>query len=473
MKNIILYVFLLISVFQVTGCKKFLEAKSKEEIIPKTAIDLRELLLGNGYPQATSAYFHFLAMLDDDVQLNTASSQVGTTEIVARFPVYTWQPNLYDNTYTLPGLSGSLTSYELLYGWIRGCNAVLDYADDVTGTTEDVARVKAEALALRAFHYYYLINLYGVPYNKDKSAAGVPLKLVSGLTENPIGRNTVQEVYHQMVKDLEEAISLFKAISVTRNDFRINLPAACILLSRVYLYMGEWDRSITSATLAAERGGALTNLTGQNAPYFILDYNSSELAWNFGSQDVSFPPGFLPSPDLLSMYSEADVRSKLFFNNDQTLPAKYSNDFTVSKFGKGMRTAEAYLNRAEANAEKALKGDAASLQAALSDLNLLRYNRIIGYSDVIINDANVLREEIRKERRKELCFEDHRWFDLRRYGMPEITHTYKASAGSSVVTFTLKQNDPYYTLPIPDGMFNNNKLLTQNPSRSQAPRVGQ
>lgn len=473
MKNIIRYIFLLISLFQITGCKKFLEAKSNEEVIPKTAIDLRELLLGNGYPQPTSAYFHFLALLDDDVQLNTSSSQVGKTDIIARFPVYTWQPNLYDNTYTLTGLSGSLTAYELLYGRIRGCNAVLDYVDQATGSAEDLARVKAEALALRALHYYYLVNLYGAPYNKDKSAAGVPLKLISGLTENEIGRNTVQEVYTQMVKDLEGAVTLFKSISVTRNDFRINLPATCILLSRVYLYMGEWDKSAQAATLAIERGGALTNLTLESSPYVILDYKSSEMAWNFGSQDVTFPPGLVPAIDLLSMYEPSDVRFKLFFNNGKTLPAKYSSDFSISKFGKGMRTSEAYLNRAEANVEKALSGNGSASQAALADLNLLRSNRIIGYTNISISDPLVLRDEIRKERRKELCFEDHRWFDLRRYGMPAITHVYKATSGSAVVTFTLKQNDPYYTLPIPDGMFRNNSLLTQNPSRDQALRVGQ
>lgn len=473
MKKITLYIGLLVMTFYTTGCKKFLEQKSNEEVIPKTAADLRELLLGNGYPHVTSAIFNFLGCMDDDIQFNTSGSQVGGSNAVARFPVYTWQPNMYDNTGTLSSLTGTSTSYQILYEKIRGCNAVLDYVDQASGTAQDLARVKAEALALRAFHYYYLVNFYGSPYNKDKSSPGVPLKLTSGLPENPIGRNTVGEVYTQMVKDLNEAISLFKNISINRNDFRINLPATYILLSRVYLYMGEWDNSIAAATGAIENGGLLTNLTTVTAPYFILDYQSSEMAWNFGPKDVSFPTGFVPAADLLSQYDANDVRYKLFFNNAKTLPAKYSTSFSVSRFGKGMRTAEAYLNRAEASAEKALSGNTASVQTALADLNLLRSNRINGYTDVIISDPLTLRTEIRKERRKELCFEDHRWFDLRRYGMPQIIHAYKVSAASPVVNFVLKQNDPFYTLPIPDGMFKNNSLLTQNPSRDQALRVGQ
>lgn len=471
MKKLIQYICLLVVLFHASGCKKFLEQKSNEEVIPKTAQDLRELLLGNGYPTET---FHFLIYMDDDLQFDNSSSQVGRPDALARFPVYTWQPTIYDNiNKSLSGLSGNEMAYPALYARIMGCNAVLDYVSEVKGTNEELARIKAEALALRALHYYYLVNLYGSPYNKDKSSAGVPLKLSSGLSEKSIARSTVEEVYVQIVKDLNQAVSLFKDISITKNDFRINLPATYILLSRVYLYMGEWDRSIEAATLAIEKGGPLTNLNTKTAPYYILDYQSSEMAWNFGDQDSYFPPIFRPAVNLLSLYDTEDARLKIFFNADKSLPAKYSGLFSISRFGKGIRTAEAYLNRAEAQAEKAIGGNSSSAQAALADLNLLRSNRVSGYTGVIIGDATTLRAEIRKERRKELCFEDHRWFDLRRYGMPELTHTYKATPASSIVSFTLKENDPFYTLPIPDLVFNNNPLLTQNPSRNQALRVGQ
>lgn len=58
---------------------------------------------------------------------------------------------------------------------------------------------------------------------------------------------------------------------------------------------------------------------------------------------------------------------------------------------------------------------------------------------------------------KELCFEGQRWFDLRRYGMPQIVHRW----GEQV--YTLKQNDPSYTMPIPDAVLIKNKKLEQNP----------
>lgn len=74
------------------------------------------------------------------------------------------------------------------------------------------------------------------------------------------------------------------------------------------------------------------------------------------------------------------------------------------------------MNRAEAYAQ-ILK-----LTEALSDLNKLRRNRIVDYEDVNILDQALLIDEIRLERRRELCFDEHRWFDLRRYGMP-LFHT--------------------------------------------------
>lgn len=94
-----------------------------------------------------------------------------------------------------------------------------------------------------------------------------------------------------------------------------------------------------------------------------------------------------------------------------------------------MRISEAYLNRAEAYAQ--MNGNETK---AIADLNTLRRYRITDYQD-ITNVADLL-QEIRQERRRELCFDEHRWFDLRRYGMPSITHQYKAAKDDKWLTFT-------------------------------------
>lgn len=76
--------------------------------------------------------------------------------------------------------------------------------------------------------------------------------------------------------------------------------------------------------------------------------------------------------------------------------------------------------------------------------------------------GDALLERIREERRSELCFEGHRWFDLRRYGMPQFSRDWKKKK-AVVKRYTLNQNDPSYTMPIAPSILEKNPYLEQNP----------
>ena len=90
------------------------------------------------------------------------------------------------------------------------------------------------------------------------------------------------------------------------------------------------------------------------------------------------------------------------------------------------------------------------------DLEKLYYNMVAAKADWLYNlpqwDALLT-----EERRKELCYEGQRWFDLRRYGMPSIQHKWEGKV------YTLTKNDPSYVLPIPTEVLQRNLLLEQNP----------
>lgn len=64
-------------------------------------------------------------------------------------------------------------------------------------------------------------------------------------------------------------------------------------------------------------------------------------------------------------------------------------------------------------------------------------------------------QEVRNERRREMCFEQLRWFDLRRWDRPAIVHTYTPDLAdpSGVEYYVLEKDDPAYTLPVPRTVF--------------------
>ena len=101
----------------------------------------------------------------------------------------------------------------------------------VTGTIDEKTLVKAQAYALRALYEFNLVNLFGEPYNHNPQALGIPLRLSSGVEKDEIARNTVKEVYDQVIKDLNEAERLYMELPKNlqyRQDMRTSLPLSLI-----------------------------------------------------------------------------------------------------------------------------------------------------------------------------------------------------------------------------------------------------
>ena len=119
---------------------------------------------------------------------------------------------------------------------------------------------------------------------------------------------------------------------------------------------------------------------------------------------------------LRDLYIDKDLRKKIFFKESSSGRAiTYSNKIgvndvkPVSDWGM-IRLAEVFLNKAEA---QALLGNESDAINTLQDLQKMRYSEIPEF----VGSGLELIEFIRTERRLELCFEGHRWFDLRRYSV--------------------------------------------------------
>ncbi|MBQ6794158.1 MAG: RagB/SusD family nutrient uptake outer membrane protein [Butyricimonas sp.] len=440
-----------------SACSDFLEEKSQDEVIVKTVEDYRELLIG--YMNGSNTY-SMLYALDDDIRIDDTkfSAVRDDNNVLQHSGCFTWQPDMWEREAKLPD------SYKGTYSQLTGINAVLDGIDEAIGLEADKEIIKAEALSLRALYYYMLVNLYGEPYNYNKKALGVPLKLTAGLVENGIARNTVEEVYAQILKDLKVALGLFEKYPKQRGNYQINITSAYILLSRIYLYMEQWENVIQEADKAIKTAEGLTDYTAfaPGAKFYMTTYDHSEVEWLWGYNLIIKP--FAPSEDLLVRYDDKDMRLALWFSTDRLVILKKNVESYAPT--NTIRISEAYLNRAEAYAQLE------KLTEGLTDLNELRRHRILDYQDISLQDSKRLLEEVRLERRLEFCFDWHRWFDLRRYGMPSISHDYKSKAGMPWVRYTLREKDPLYTLPISTVMMKNNNKLVQNASADEQERIG-
>lgn len=105
-----------------------------------------------------------------------------------------------------------------------------------------------------------------------------------------------------------------------------------------------------------------------------------------------------------------------------------------------------------------------STQEATDAVNTLREYRFDpeDFEEETFDTQDELIEFVRDERRRELCFEGQRWFDLRRWGMPAITHKWHSDENSTS-TYRLEERDLMYTIPIPTEALEKNGKLKQNP----------
>lgn len=292
-KNVVYIIGLLM---MVTSCSDFLEPKSQSEFVPKNAVSLNEMLLGDAYPQpnVSSCYlFSLQTMLDDDI---CCSSLPYTAYQVAQLPgynaLYSWQPDMF---YLMGEVNIFYNVWESYYQFILGANAALDYIDDMVGTYEEKAIVKAQSYALRALYYFNLVNLFGEPYNHNKKALGVPLKISSELTSTLPARNTVEEVYTQIEKDLNEAEKFYLSLpesSQFSKNYRTSLPMVQLLKSRVYLHMERWSEAAEYADkVISDWSFSLVDLNTLPAPtakepyYNFISFDCSETIWLYGSVD--------------------------------------------------------------------------------------------------------------------------------------------------------------------------------------------
>jgi hypothetical protein len=285
--------------------------------------------------------------------------------------------------------------------------------------------------------YAYIPTAIYQPANRG----GVPVNLVGIKSLDQMqdrARAPIAEVYQLIYNQLNEAIQDMDAGSKTRQaPHYATAGAARALFSRVALYNGDWQNAVRYSTEVIESGiaGFSTNAS------FVADWRravhpesifevffavpdnigvNESLRATFttrienGSTTPVSHGNVVLSPALFALYSANDVRRQIILPGLGNNASRQEMTKFFSKAGANnldhipvLRMSEMYLNRAEANFRL---GNTA---AALEDLNRIRTRA--GLTAVTLA-GDALLEEIILQRRLELAFEGHRFFDLKRLG---------------------------------------------------------
>lgn len=359
---------------------------------------------------------------------------------------------------TLTAINGAVLGiWRAAYSGINRTNNVLDAIPNVFDAGDPrAAAYRGEALFIRALHYSILVRAFGdVPLVLTPSRGVGEASLVS--------RNPQADVYATIVADLEEAATL---LPTTRVDGRATQAAANALLARVYLENGEYalarDRA---ATVIANPAYSLmptfpTTVGGVTRVSFFAQKHSSESifelpysvnhsnaqAFWFFTAELGGRWGYAPTPALYNAFEAGDPRRDASIGTDGA-SRWYGNKYFRIALGDDnvivLRLPEMYLIRAEANARLG-----ASDVVVRDDIDVVR-NRA-GLADLpttVVTQADLL-TAVLQERRVELAFEGHRFWDLRRHGLAQ-----------TVLGLTADR----LLWPIPQAELDVNSNMTQNP----------
>lgn len=456
------YIILGIAVFELS-CKRFIEID-----LPKTSLVNETVFQTND--QATATIVGTYATLrtsgsfaSGNINGIGASAGLSSDELISYLAGYF----PYNENQLTPETSNGLpTLYSGPYQSIFTANTIIEGLQASNGVTPLVKeQLQGEALFIRAFAHFYLVNLFGQ----------IPLQLSSDYRITSIStKASIEQVYQQIVTDLKTAEIKLQENYPSSGRVRPNKSAAQALLARVYLYVQDWGNAEKYASLVISK----------TSTYNLVDFdgvflaNSREAIWqleppqNSGALEGAFfipgslvvPPGnvSLRNSFAQSAFEVGDKRKDAWVRS-YTIPAgtyyypfkyKIRSATIATEYSMVLRLAEQYLIRAEARINQG------KTELGIGDLNTVRKRQLptgVNANTLPLLPTNSIKSvalfAVEQERKVELFSEwGHRWFDLKRTG--------RATVVLSLIKPLWQPTDVLY--PIPQIEVNRNRNITQN-----------
>ena len=475
MKKIAYLFSLLLVVGAASSCKKLLEIKETDAIAGEKALSTVTFV-----EQAIIGAYAGLGV-EMNIQLNAVfSDELATAgEFYNAQTTHEWQYGATD-----VGIRDSYTAINPNYTIINRVNVALAALPgaDSTRVGDEVKRrvLRGEALFLRAYAHFELYRYYCANFDPE----GLAMPYMESSTITPQARIKMAPYFQKLNADITEAKNLLPNNLVDLN--RATVAAANALHARIALYQRDWVNAEAYATAVinavplsprAAFGGIWTDANTNEVVMRLI--RTTQVGGRIGSIFRGLSANlnnigvvtWRPSNKLWNSYDQAnDIRFSSYLRDEPLLTAAGRQSRLVFKYwgtglattnenvnnGKVFRSAEMFLIRAEARAEQ---NKVSGANSAESDLNTLRAARITGYANETFASKDAVITAIMDERFKELPYEGHRFFDLKRRGLPVqriVSDLPNASAA------TLPANNFRFSLPIPQVEMLANPLMVQN-----------
>jgi hypothetical protein len=486
-----LSIILVVMLFMVSACEDFLVKNPHDQVATEQAIqtldDAKVALNGVYSGFKSTSYYGRNFVAYSDVQADVVQSVIGYSNQLGE--IYKWS-YLSDN-------GGITNAWDLMYTVVVRASNVIDALPNIEATPAELNQIEGEARLARAIAHFDLVKAFAKAYTQSNPATDLGVPIIEHFEIAEPERNTIEEVYTFILAEAATAASLMTDNGADDVASVFLTPVAAeAFMARVNLYKGDWTTAVSHATtvidnvnygLATDSAEYATMFLDDVGPEVIFrvgltkaDYNGRYIGYNYYNSSQGAPNSdYIPSQWILDAFGANDIRSDIVFRFNTTkfgwdwdLVWKYPGNplfyddpevTTNSNMYKMFRMSEMYLIRAEANAE--LDNDAIALQ----DYNDLRTNRIEGYVDES-HTGDGLKLAIWTERQRELCFEGHRLWDLKRKGMGftrvPVVHPVNGvitNPGPSQSELSVTASDHRWQWPIPDEELKANDNITPNP----------
>jgi hypothetical protein len=473
-------VVLILIVFSITSCKKFLEREPIGRVSRSVLfedVDGAKVALNGAYKLAFDYYRNEYGMLGDVASDNVKNVPLESNVVMLE---------AYNFTHTASDdLLSSYHIWKQILEALNNVNNILNALDELKSKyptkIAQIEEVQGQALVLRALCHLDLSKTFAQPYSftADGSHLGVPVLTKTPSPGAAVARATMKETYDQIISDLNASLPYLIKYRNGGDQALVSYQAALGLLSRVYLYKGDWTNCINAANkVISDNKYRLASATEYKSSF--LTYPAATATPNVetlfhlsglglttvGAKEVigvySYPSDrvvqYPASSKLLNSFDASDIRLLNMFKSvgPNKGTNKYADDvFTTSSayLLKVIRLSEVYLNRAEANWNLRKFAEAAEDIRVISQRAHPNQTIVISYA----NNAD-LYQKIADERNRELCFEGHRLHDIVRRKENLVRGS---DCNSTVCTLNYPNNK--VILPFNVREIDANPALKQNP----------